>query len=64
MRLLVFVALVAMSSASLAPLFEHDEKIAGEYIVVMKVNQVVYHDKSNINLHVDVMIPTDRGTLS
>ena len=37
MRLLVFVALVASTSASLAPLFEHDEKIEGEYIVVMKV---------------------------
>ena len=37
MRLLVLVALVAVSSANLAPLFKHDEKIEGEYIVVMKV---------------------------
>ncbi|XP_072046371.1 uncharacterized protein [Amphiura filiformis] len=36
MRLLLLAALVALSSANLAPLFEHEKKIDGEYIVVLK----------------------------
>jgi len=36
MRLLLLAALIVVSTASLAPLFKHDENIEGEYIVVMK----------------------------
>ena len=50
MLVLLFVALVAVSTASLAPLFEHDEKIEGEYIVVMKV------DKLRMELKVNVLV--------
>ena len=39
MRLLLFAVLVAVSRAAiLAPLYKHDEKIAGDYIVVLKVS--------------------------
>ena len=39
MRLLLFAVLVAVSSAAiLAPLYKHEEKITGDYIVVLKVS--------------------------